>query len=273
MIVLSIICALFIISVNADTQYRKDDGRIIGGEEVSITEFPWQVSIVNANGHFCGGSIINRWTVVTAAHCIIKRDNPDYERFIRVRVGSTQRTAGGSLKEVKKAITHPQYGSPTLYDNDIALLILTWPLFYSKYVQPINLPAPQDELPVNETVVVSGWGLVDYYDYDLPDNLNAASVQIIARNVCAVAYKEFEEDDVLITNNMICAGILKLGGIDACQGDSGGPLALIDDDFPILYGIVSWGKGCALPDYPGVYTRVSSYIEWITDNAKHFFFQ
>jgi len=270
MIALSIICALFIISANADTEYRKD-GRIIGGEEVSIAEFPWQVSLVSASGHFCGGSIINRWTVVTAAHCINRRNNTDYEKFIRVRVGSTQRTTGGSLKEVKTAITHPLYGFPSYYENDIALLILRFPLFYTKYVQPITLPLPKEELSTNETVLVSGWGLVDYYDFDLPENLNAAAVQVIDRDVCAKAYKEYEDDEVFVTDNMVCAGIFKLGGIDACQGDSGGPLAYVSGNTRILYGIVSWGKGCALPDYPGVYTRVSTYIEWIKENAKHFF--
>jgi len=272
MIVLSIICALVIISsANADVEYRRRDGRIIGGKEVSITEFPWQVSILGARGHFCGGSIINRWTILTAAHCIGRNGNPDYELFIRVRVGSTHRMSGGSLKAVRKAIVHPDYGSPTDFENDIALLILRLPLFYSKYVQPISLPTQNVEISANETVLVSGWGLVDYYDYDLPENLNAASVQIISRDVCAEAYKEYEDDNLFITDNMICAGIWKLGGIDACQGDSGGPLALVSGNSRVLHGIVSWGKGCALPDYPGVYTRVSTYVDWIKENAKYFF--
>ncbi|KAJ8709010.1 hypothetical protein PYW07_008836 [Mythimna separata] len=67
-----------------------------------------------------------------------------------------------------------------------------------------------------------------------------------------------------VTENMICAGILDVGGKDACQGDSGGPLYSTND---ILVGVVSWGRGCADPFYPGVSARVASYTDWIVATA------
>jgi len=262
--ILSIVCAIFIISANADTEFRGDD-KVIGGEEVSITEYPWQVSLISSYGHFCGGSIISRRSVITAAHCIAKEENPDFELFIRVRVGSSSRKSGGILKLVKKAIIHPDYEKFAPFDADIALLILWFPLVYNKYVQPIALPQQNEELVDDETVVVSGWGVSSNSSYSLPENLVAASVQVIDLDVCRDRYdKSFS----LISDNMICAGILDIGGIDACQGDSGGPLALLTGKAPVVHGVVSWGFGCALAKYPGVYTRVSSYVDWIKKNAK-----
>jgi len=264
---LLIIGAIFITLANVGAEFQ-ENGRVIGGEEVSITDLPWQVSLVGSYGHFCAGSIINRRTILTAAHCLFRTGYEGYERSIRVRVGSTNRNRGGILMRVKKALRAPNYGNPSPYENDIGILILWIPLFYNKYVQPIALPKQNEDIAVDETVVVSGWGINSTEYLTNAENLHAASVQIIDRDVCREAYVAYEEVQIYITNNMICAGILDVGGVDFCSGDSGGPLALLSGERPVLYGIVSWGVGCSDPTYPGVYTRVSSYVDWIKMHYK-----
>lgn len=79
-------------------------------------------------------------------------------------------------------------------------------------------------------------------------------VPLIKQEACAAAYENFQQ----LTERMLCAGIPK-GGKDSCQGDSGGPLMVKNQ----LIGVVSWGKGCARPNYPGVYARLTVLKDWI----------
>lgn len=89
-------------------------------------------------------------------------------------------------------------------------------------------------------------------------HLRAAEVPVVNQEACGQAYESFGG----ITDRMICAGHTE-GGKDACQGDSGGPLVAEGK----LIGIVSWGYGCARPNYPGVYSRVAVVRDWIRENA------
>ena len=91
------------------------------------------------------------------------------------------------------------------------------------------------------------------------------SVPLITNENCTTPHTVYETS--LITSNMICAGDLK-GGKDACKGDSGGPLMVPSNEFAVIYGIVTFGNGCARPDAPGVYTRVTNYIDWIQSNMN-----
>lgn len=186
--------------------------RIVGGHEVEIQEYPWQVSIVNSNGHFCGGVIIDRRRILTAAHCIQRGNNPDYEEFIRIRAGSSNRMSGGVLRPITKAITHANFSDPVKFNNDIAILILKYPLVFSASIQPVSLPEPNEQIAANTTVFISGWGYQAIEDQvNLPMILNAVAVPIVDHKDCQEAYGE------ALTENMICAGLLKVGGKGACQ--------------------------------------------------------
>ena len=113
------------------------------------------------------------------------------------------------------------------------------------------------EPPAAALSVVSGWGTLSSGG-SLPSQLQAVEVYITSRSACDRAYAIYDG----ITVNMICAGVTG-GGKDSCQGDSGGPLVVNG----VLVGIVSWGNGCALAKYPGVYSNVATLKSFITEQT------
>ncbi|KAG7200507.1 hypothetical protein KM043_001071 [Ampulex compressa] len=229
------------------------DGRIVGGEDTSIEAAPHQVSIQQRSGyHYCGATIISEEWVLTAAHCS-QQPIKDYT----LRTGSTLVDAGGSLHKLKEIIVHEKYsknfwGVPT---NDIALMRLEKPLVFDDTRQPILL-FEQDELSTpGANAVVTGWG---WTSRELPKVLQTVQVPIVSKEYCNKAYRSMNG----IAKGQICAAI-PAGGKDSCQGDSGGPMSIEGR----LAGVVSWGKGCGVKDYPGVYTEVAYYRDWIRNQT------
>jgi trypsin len=129
------------------------------------------------------------------------------------------------------------------------------PFTYGPGVQPI--PLTSFEPAAGALSVVSGWGTLSSGG-SLPSQLQAVEVFIVSRTECNNAYAAYGG----ITVNMICGGVPG-GGKDSCQGDSGGPLVVGGQ----LAGIVSWGVGCALPNYPGVYSNVATLKSWVTNTT------
>lgn len=223
----------------------------MGGHPVNITDHPHQVSL-QSYGHVCGGSIIAPQWILTAAHCIYASDL----NRLSIRVGSARHASGGRLHTVQKAIVHPLY-DPWLIDFDFALLKLAAPIAVDEVAQPIGLFDQGEEVAAGSEALVTGWGNTQTWE-ESQELLRGARVPIVDQRDCAEAYESFGG----ITDRMICAGYTE-GGRDACQGDSGGPL-VVDDR---LVGIVSWGYGCARPNYPGVYSRVSAARDWVRSKS------
>ncbi|KAH8365117.1 hypothetical protein KR084_002216 [Drosophila pseudotakahashii] len=235
-------------------------GRIVGGEVTTIAEFPYQVSVQVNGQHICGGAIIGHHYVLTAAHCFeAELSTEDYS----VRVGSSEHGSGGHQLSLRRVITHGGY-NPQSHDNDLALLIVHARLNFTKHLQPVPLASPVDPPPTEETrLLVSGWGYQAEEgavsgEVGVSPQLRFVDVDLVESEQCRRAYRQV----LPITQRMICAA--RPGG-DSCQGDSGGPLVGIPaDEGPAkLYGIVSWGLGCANPNYPGVYTKVAAFRNWI----------
>lgn len=233
-------------SLTNDIAPHKLDGRIVGGKNTSVELLPYQVSLHLQNRHYCGGSIISSRWVVTAAHCATK---PTY--WYTVRVGSNRTDEGGNLLRVSYIISHENYGD---LKNDVALLRLELPITFDKNTRPISLVEDFEVTPSGAPAVVSGWG--DLGNGTSPRALQSVVVPIVSKEDCTEAYGSLDE-------GQICAGNLQQGGKDSCQGDSGGPLTVHGR----LAGIVSWGRGCAQPGYPGVYTEVSYFRPWIRRNS------
>lgn len=186
----------------------QDTERIVGGRNVTILQYPWQVSLFNASSgrHFCGGTILDRSTILTAAHCI--REN----RPVGVRVGTTFRDRGGYTHTVNRIAVHINFNRTTV-DFDIALIVLDRPLVFSINVQPATLPEFDYDLASNTTVWVSGWGYA-FPGQTPPEHLQAVDVQTVEQQLCVDAYRV---ENLTITDNMFCAGAYGVGGRDSCQ--------------------------------------------------------
>lgn len=234
--------------------------RIVGGSEVSIVQFPWQVSLrlARRSSHYCGGSLLNTKFVITAAHCV----KDQKEGSVNVVMGSTtikSLSANSKTVAVKKFHIHDNY-SPVNLNDDIALIELDDNVSEAKnlrfpFIRGICLPQQNEEFSGKSTV--SGWGRTSESTYGSTDHLRAVDVDLMTDDDCRKDYGKSK-----IHDSMLCAGYSE-GGKDACQGDSGGPLVKLIDNRAVLLGVVSWGYGCARPGNPGVYTQVSRYVDWI----------
>ncbi|XP_012268512.2 trypsin-like isoform X1 [Athalia rosae] len=233
--------------------------RIIGGSNANIGQFPHQVSLRRtSNGvHFCGGSIVDEEWIVTAAHCMYSDGRRIGASTITIYAGDLLLDTVSSTSQrriVKSIFVHENFNLSTLR-NDIALLKLR-----SKLILDDKIVAAKTlrNYTVEDGTIcqVSGWGVTRYANSVLSNKLLYVDVPIVNRTLCQrlmISYSDIPE-------LMICAGYLE-GGYDACQGDSGG--GMICDD--VLAGVVSWGNECALANYPGVYTNVYVYKDWVLE--------
>uniref|UniRef100_A0A3Q2R1M0 Peptidase S1 domain-containing protein n=1 Tax=Fundulus heteroclitus TaxID=8078 RepID=A0A3Q2R1M0_FUNHE len=222
--------------------------RIVGGEEALPGSWPWQVSLHIYN-HICGGSLINDQWVMTAAYCSVNSE---------VYLGRQSQKGSNPNEVVRKAaqiVIHPDY-NPGTSNNDIALLKLSKPVNFTSYISPVCLASSDSTFYSGVDTWITGWGTIGI-PLSSPQNLMEVEVPVVGNRECKCSYGESS-----ITDNMICAR-LQEGGKDSCQGDSGGPMVSKQGDRWIQAGIVSLGIGCAKPDYPGVYTRVSQHESWI----------
>lgn len=225
------------------------EGFIVGGTAAKAGDAPYQVSLQRSS-HFCGGSIVSANWIVTAAHCVAGLS----ASALNIRYNTLTHNSGGQLIKASTIISHEKYDSYNI-DNDIAIIKVATPMTLGQTnAQAIKLPAQGSDPAAGANAYITGWGTTREGSSSLPTALQAVNVPVVARATCDAAYGAGS-----ITANMFCAGDYNNGGKDACQGDSGGPVVINGE----LVGAVSWGYGCARPKYPGVYTRVGNYIDWM----------
>ncbi|XP_060861183.1 proclotting enzyme-like [Metopolophium dirhodum] len=240
----------------------QDQERIVGGQNADPGEWPWIVAIFNSGRHFCGGSLIDDTHVLTAAHCVAHMTSWDVAR-LTANLGDYNIKSKADVKhlerKIKRVVRHKGFDQRTLY-NDIALLTLDKPVKFDKQVHPICLPTSRS-MYAGQTATVIGWGSLKESGPQ-PAVLQKVTVPVWTNQECKYKYGNAAPGGIV--DHFLCAG---KAARDSCSGDSGGPLMLNDGKWTQV-GIVSWGIGCGKGQYPGVYTRVTSFMNWITKNLK-----
>merc|ERR1712038_471074 len=234
--------------------FMLDADRIVGGE-AAPSPIPWQVAVLSGSFQYCGATILDATTVLCAAHCDVSTSD-------KIRAGSVNRKNGGQVRNIAQVMNNNQY-NPSTFDNDFAILKLDSPLELNDDVKPACLPTSTEYLDVSSTeerCFTSGWGTLSSGGSST-NTCQYVRVPAITNAACNSDYGAGS-----ITDSMICAGYPGVGGKDACQGDSGGPFVCNDNGKAVVAGVVSWGNGCALADYPGVYARTTHVLEWIKNS-------
>ncbi|XP_043652928.1 serine protease 7 [Drosophila teissieri] len=255
--------------------------KVYNGNDTAIDEFNWMALLeyVDNRGRrelSCGGSLINNRYVLTAAHCVIGAVETEVGRLTTVRLGEYDTSKDVDCVDeicnqpilqlgIEQAIVHPQYDPANKNRiHDIALLRLDQPVLLNEYIQPVCLPLVSTRMAINtgELLVVSGWGRTTTarkstikQRLDLPVN---------DHDYCA---RKFATRNIHLISSQLCVG----GEFyrDSCDGDSGGPLMRRGfDQAWYQEGVVSFGNRCGLEGWPGVYTRVADYMDWILETIR-----
>ncbi|KAF5897075.1 chymotrypsin A-like [Clarias magur] len=224
--------------------------RVVNGEEAAPHSWPWQVSIQELTGfHFCAGSLINDWWVVSAAHCNVRTSH-------RVALGVHDHFSNaGSFQIIRiaKVYTHPLFSLFT-NNNDIVLIKLISPAQLNAHVSTVCVAGSSDNFTGGMRCVTSGWGLTQYNAPSTPAVLQQASLPLLTNDECKRHWGS------KITDLMICAGA---NGVSSCMGDSGGPLVCQKGNAWTLVGIVSWGSSECAMSMPAVYASVTALRPWM----------
>ncbi|XP_078252944.1 granzyme K-like [Rhinoraja longicauda] len=235
---------------------------IIGGREVKPHSKPYMVSIqISRNAkkyeHWCGGALISKNWVLTAAHC---KDTMQKEWKSQVVLGEHSLSQDEKSKQIIPNMTWIHYGrlNARTLENDIILLKLEGNVKINKYVKVLKLPKTKaTDVKPGTSCSVAGWGKTSTCSENPSDTLQEVKLKVIDRKTCNS--KDYYNHKPEVTQDMICVGDSKGKG-DSCQGDSGGPL-ICNKKYT---GIVSFGKKCADPKKPGIYTLLTKkYLDWI----------
>jgi secreted trypsin-like serine protease len=229
--------------------------KIVGGWEAIPNQYPWQVALFIDDLYFCGASLLDETHVLTAAHCA------DGAVFFNVMLGAHNVRLASEPGRVEVRATnyviHPGWNSNTLA-NDLAIITLDSPVTFNDQIAPICLAPSNGGLYVNTLATLSGWGRPSDASSSISPVLRKTNVTVMANSGCSAVYGS------IITANHVC--ISTTNGHGSCNGDSGGPLSDVSaDGIFSQIGIVSFGAsaGCEL-GYPAGFSRVTSYLSWIS---------
>ncbi|KAL1501658.1 hypothetical protein ABEB36_006950 [Hypothenemus hampei] len=261
--------------------YFSSNNRIVNGEDAALNEFPWMALIKYRTSRgrskfLCGGSIIHKNYILTAAHCLtgeiisVRVGEHDLRTEIDCEVVNKTRKCSPPVQEVsvEKIIAHPDFSRQNLR-NDIGLIRVSTIHFNEENIRPICLPQDDEKTKLFDAVYVAGWGVIDSVTRVSSNVLQKVRLPIASKANCSAAYRE---NNIQIIDSQLCAG--GVDERDSCSGDSGGPMMVptIREQINIVFvqqGVVSFGMTfCGTPGFPGVYTRVSYFMDWILDNMR-----
>ena len=233
--------------------------KIIKGRSANVGDHWWQVAILNASipdplyAHFCSGTLITDHWVVTAAHCVARRQATE----LTVLTGTNSLNFGGQKRKVISLMVHAAYDPRTL-ENDLALLFLDIPTVNARnaYPQFPSVEVEQQLIDGQEKAKIVGWG--NTYDFGVKSlDLMETEAPLVPHQLCSAPDSHGQS----LKATMLCAGYQD-GRTDACDGDSGGPATVRHYGQEFLIGVKSWGD-CGAPKKYGVFTRIAPYEGWI----------
>lgn len=250
---------------------------IIGGEDALVREFPHMALLgygktESTRNWSCGGTLISEEFVLTAGHCIFSREF-GIVRWVRLgELNIAEKTdAKHADFSIVEKIPHPFYKPPSRY-NDIALLKIDRPATLNSFIRPACLHTPSLEI-LDSKFIATGWGLTDRNGDKGSDHLQKVVLEMFGYDKCNVSYANIITDRLLKNginlDSQMCAGSADSIN-DTCQGDSGGPLQIYHPKLFCMYsivGVTSFGKTCGVQGIPGVYSRVSNYLDWIEETV------
>jgi secreted trypsin-like serine protease len=296
LILLTLLAAALVRADDYEYEYQDDDyvaedcdcgrprrgggQRIVGGREVdqhslphmafiTIVFPPFNETTTQYQDYRCGGTLINKRYVLTARHCAESRmpDGSFKDNFLRfdVKLGvHYTRNSGDHVQEFsvtrKDVIYYPADMNPRTMENDIMLLRLDRDVRFTKRIHPACLPKNSTERYDSGKAFVSGWGATRA-NQKVGDRLKETTLRLFPLD----DEKCFNTVQKKVPDKQLCA---YEDGTDSCQGDSGGPLMRTENGRYTVIGIVSHGSGCAREDHAGIYTRVTSFIDWINEVAE-----
>ncbi|KAK7881811.1 hypothetical protein WMY93_030220 [Mugilogobius chulae] len=210
-----------LVSAGTGLNHRVHNDRVIGGHDARPNVWKWQVSLQldsyndGSFYHICGGSLVDPYHIMTAAHCILSSDARQY-RAVLGEYNLDRYEGSEQFRLVERIVVHPKWNEDLAKGNDIAVLRLTEPVYDNGYVSIADLPYPGQTLPNNFECFITGWGLIDFFG-SVPAILQEAPIAVVEHSVCS----QPDWWGSLALETMVCAG--GDGVISGCQGDSGGP--------------------------------------------------
>jgi hypothetical protein len=252
---------------------------VVGGTTTQIEAVPWQVFVMTSDFYVGGGSVLNEYWVVTAAHVGLQAGDS-----IFAGISDLTKRRQGQTRQIAEAVYHPFWNNLPWEGHDICLLRVSVPFDLSgPRVQPIAYATPADEAAglTDPCVVglVSGFGTLRSGAEGISAMLQSVWMPILSHPLADAAYVGWNGfQPGWMTDDQLSAGDYALqecrsgehdGGEDVCQGDSGGPLVVLNAAGTgyLLAGITSWGNGCADPDYPGFFCKVAAVASFIEETT------
>ncbi|GLV40321.1 uncharacterized protein CBL_07083 [Carabus blaptoides fortunei] len=244
---------------------------VIGGENANPREFPHMALLgykEKPNIEWkCGGTLISERFVLTAGHCLETAFGPlKWVRLGELNIKSNTDHSQPVDFSVEELIKHPEYLPPLSY-NDIALVKLKGQVKFNRFIRPACL---HTTTYINASrYIVTGWGDTAYGSRKGSDILQKVVLDSFSQDTCNATYgnnmSKRKLRNGILPETQMCAGGANAEK-DTCQGDSGGPLQIYHKTVHCMYsivGVTSFGKVCGFIGIPGIYTRVSAYIDWI----------
>ncbi|XP_055525723.1 CLIP domain-containing serine protease B8-like [Wyeomyia smithii] len=280
--------------MNADTPcgHQSYNEKVLGGQITNIDEFPWTAMLLygakgtNEVAPACGGALISKSFVITAAHCLVGQviQNKGPLKFVRLGEydlnkdpdclvdGKFEDCTDGKVDiKPKRILPHPQYAAKSSSQHhDIGLVQLEKPVVFTDFIQHICLPEATADPAVGAKLNVCGWGRTDFFRNEVQSNVASpiklkVALPIVDHQRCRDIYRPHK---LALGSGQLCAGGHKAK--DSCFGDSGSPLMFFDNKKGtwILSGVVSIGvQKCGTEGQPGIYTNVREYLGWIKKNT------